>query len=67
MVDLVERRALAQYVAMVTARSMGAEVEIPDPAEARRDLDRWLESEPPKQDDEQETLKAALFPRDRGI
>jgi hypothetical protein len=49
-----------EYQAAVTARALGAEVEIPDPDEARARFDALLVQEPKAKDAKRMTLEAAL-------
>lgn len=56
----LERQTTTQILAATYARSMGADVEIPDWWEVRAEFDAWLISEPPRVDPDREVLMRAL-------
>ena len=67
MIDLLESRTQTSILAAFMMKAAGAKnVDVPEPAKVRQELDDWLASAPPKSalaSRDEAVLKAALFPQ----
>lgn len=66
MLDLIESRSQAAYLGAIMAKSMGSDVDVVAPHEARIHFEQWLNAEEKIVDPEHRILMEALFP-DRGV